>query len=419
MIQFDLSNLYKVGEEHSLNEEEFKATASKIPQYLENIFARELGFYKILDDEETIQKVKEFAKSVEGKYEHIVVLGIGGSSLGPVCLHKALGHMFKQSRPTLHVMENIDPDFVSDLEEAIDFSKTLFIPISKSGGTAETLSEYFYYRSKIEKMGLNPKDHFVFVTDPNVGWLREMGQKEEIPMFDIPPNVGGRFSVLTPVGLLPAALIGINIDELIAGAKLQRESFLSTNFEQNLAYQLAAIQYATSRQGKNINVMYPYSQRLIALADWYKQLLAESIGKTEEIGITPVRAAGVTDQHSQSQLYMDGPFDKLIIFIKVEKFSKEVQIGYEEEGHYLHNLTFNKLMHTELKGTADALTEKQKINMTIQVSEVNATTIGELFMLFEGSVAFLGEFYGINAFDQPGVELSKVLTKQYLKDEPS
>ena len=416
MIQFDLENLYKVGEEHGLSKEEFDSTADSIPMFLEGIFAREVGFYEILDDEETIQSIKDFAAKVKDKYEHIVVLGIGGSSLGTICLQKSLGHMFNQSKPTLHVMENIDPDFISGLEEAIDFSKTLFIPISKSGGTAETLSEYFYYRGKIEKMGLDPKDHFVFVTDPNVGWLREMGNKEEIKMFDIPPNVGGRFSVLTPVGLLPAALIGLDVDALIEGAKIQRQNFLSTNFDENIAFQLAAIQFQIANKGANINVMYPYSQRLIALADWYKQLLAESIGKTETIGITPVRAVGVTDQHSQSQLYMDGPFDKLIMFIKIDKFSKEVEIGYQEEGHYLNNLTFNKLMHTELQGTADALTEKGKPNMTIHIPEVNASTTGELIMLFEASIAFLGEFYSIDAFNQPGVELSKVLTKQYLNE---
>lgn len=415
MIKFDLENLFKL-EEHGLNLEDFNAQGEKIPLYLEGIFSKEVGFYEILDDDETITKIKEYAASVEGKYEHIVVLGIGGSSLGTICLQKSLGHMFNQSNPTLHVLQNIDPDLISDLEDAIDYSKTLFIAISKSGGTAETLAEYFYFRKKIESMGLHPTEHFAFVTDPNVGWLREMSQKEEIPTFDIPPNVGGRFSVLTPVGLLPAALIGLDIDALIEGAKNQRQRFLSTNFDENLSFQLATIQYQMANQGKNINVMYPYSERLKSMSDWYAQLLAESIGKTENIGITPVSATGVTDQHSQSQLYMDGPFDKLIMFIKVEKFSKDLAIGYEEEGHYLSQKTFNQLMHNALRGTADALTEKQKANMTIQVNEVSATTIGELFMLFEGSVAFLGEFYNINAFDQPGVELSKVLTKQYLNE---
>lgn len=373
---------------------------AKIHDYLDKIEARNQGFYKIVDDD--VSEILDFAKSVEGKYEDIVVLGIGGSALGTICLRQSLTHLHEAVE--LHVLDNIDPDYIAEIDDILDYSKTLFIVISKSGGTPETLSQYFYFREKC--------DNFVFITGPT-GLLRETGEKEGIKMFDVPENVGGRFSVLTVVGLLPAALIGIDIRALLDGAKEMRDKFLSVNLEENLPFQIAQMQFLHSGKGRNMTVMMPYSQRLIRFSDWYAQLLAESIGKSREVGLTPVSALGVTDQHSQSQLYMDGPDDKFFILIKVENLGPKVLIPGDEVD-YLKGVSFNKLMHTEQKGTTDALTHNKKPNITVNVPEVNEYNLGALFMLFEGATAFLGEFYGINAFDQPGVELSKKFTKKLL-----
>lgn len=391
------------------------STKKQIFDFLKKIHARKQGFYEILDNTAEISKINKFAKSIEGKYKHIVVLGIGGSALGAICLKQSLTHLFngasaKHGTPGLYILDNIDPILIKELEDVIDLPETLFIVITKSGTTTETMSQYFYFRKKTDLKKLDPKKHFVFITDPEKGHLREIANKENIPTFVIPENVGGRFSVLTAVGLLPAALIGINIQKLIIGAKSTSE---------NLAFRLAKTQFELAKKGKTINVLMPYSQKLISLADWYKQLLAESIGKKHNnkgkianVGITPISALGVTDQHSQLQLYNDGPNDKLIIFLEVENHGPKLPIPGQK-------FTFNQLIDAEKRATEDSLTKSKRPNVTIKIKEVNEETLGELFMLFECSIAFLGEFFEINAFDQPGVELSKKLTKKYLTDAPA
>ncbi len=375
MITLEYSNLTKVVPEHGVSATEMEP-AVPLGDYLQRIHERKQGWYQVIDDQEMIDSVKAFADENRDKFDHFVVCGIGGSALGTRCLLNALTESKK-----LFVLDNVDPDFIKCVESKIDPAKTLFIVISKSGGTTETLSQYEYFKTKA------PAENFVLI-----GGF-------ENAHFSIPENVGGRFSVLTPVGLLPAALIGIDIDGLVSGAREMRDRFLAES--DNPCFELAQIQYQLSKKGKNITVLYPYAQRLKYLADWYKQLLAESIGKADNVGLTPVSALGVTDQHSQSQLYMDGPFDKLIIFIEVEEFHNSIE-------------PFNKLMKIEKQGTEEALTQKNKPSVTIQIPKVEAQALGGLFMLFEGSIAFLGEMFDINAFDQPGVELSKQLTKKYL-----
>ena len=250
-----------------------------IPKYLEKIYQRNQGFYKIVDDEKPVEEILEYVKSVEGEFDNIVVLGIGGSSLGTICLQQSLKHLFKN--PKLHVLDNIDPKLITQIEDVIDYPKTLFIAVSKSGGTPETLSQYFYFRNKCNEKGLDAKKHFVFITGPEKGILRKTSNEEGIRAFGIPENVGGRFSVLTSVGLLPAALIGIDIKKLLQGARDMRDRFYSDDIEKNLPFQIAAIQYLLGVEGKSMTVIMPYSQNLIRFADWYRQLLAESIGKAK------------------------------------------------------------------------------------------------------------------------------------------
>jgi len=421
MLKLNLTNLSSISPKHGLSTTEIDRHKDKIAEYLEKIKARKLGFYDLVDDKETVAKVQKFADEKKDQYEHIIVFGIGGSSLGTICLQQSLTHLYKEKK--LHVIDNIDPIMLKELEDVIELPKTLFIIVTKSGGTPETLSEYFYIRKKCDEKGLDPKEHFVFITDPTKGLLREISIEEGIPTFEIPENVGGRFSVLTPVGLLPAALMGLDIKALLDGARTQRDLFLSES--KNPAFTLATIQYLLDQKGKQMTVLMPYAQKLIRLADWYRQLLAESIGKKldnegNEIfsGLTPINALGVTDQHSQSQLYNEGPNDKFFIFIAVEDFGADMEIPnlkpMSPSVNFLQNVSFKKLMHTEQKGTEQALTKNDRPNITITVDSVSENALGQLFMLFEAKVAFLGEFYNIDAFDQPGVELSKNLTKELL-----
>ncbi|MBI2634763.1 glucose-6-phosphate isomerase [Candidatus Peregrinibacteria bacterium] len=400
MLTLDISNLRKISRLHGLSPAEINS--------LEKIRNRKHGFYEILDDKNSIEKIKKFARQNIGRYKHFVVLGIGGSALGALCLQQSLSHIFKPNN--LIVVDNIDPVLIKELEETINLKKTLFIVTSKSGTTVETLAQYYYFRKKTDAAKLKPQNHFVFITDPEKGTLREIAKKENITAFEIPENIGGRFSVFTAVGLLPAALIGINIDRLIKGAKRGGKDFFA---EQK---KLATIQYLLYKKNKSINVIMPYAQKLIRLADWYRQLLAESIGKKFNnkgkqihVGITPVNALGATDQHSQIQLYNEGPNDKLIIFIEVKNTGKPLKIPAIHK-----NLTFNKLLQTEKEATAAALTRNNRPNITIKIDSITEETLGELLMFFEGSIAFLGELFDINAYDQPGVELAKQLTKKML-----
>lgn len=431
MITLNTENLSKISPKHGLSAQELENATNLIAGYLEKIHEKKQGFYSVIDDKKTVEDIKKFAKRAESKFDEIIVLGIGGSALGTICLQQSLKHLFENERasavrkhPRLHVVDNIDPALITSIEDIIDYQKTLFIIVTKSGTTPETLAQYYYYRQRLEKEGLKADEHFVFITDPEQGTLREIARKENMPAFDVPENVGGRFSVLTAVGLLPAALIGITIDKLLAGAQKMRDTFLSglnKNFEQNLPFQLAAIQYLLCQKGKNINVLFPYSQKLIRFADWYRQLLAESIGKAlnkkgekVNVGITPLNALGVTDQHSQSQLYNEGPNDKLLIFLQVANLGPEIKIPQLHGG-----ISFNKLMQTEMQGTIESLTKNDRPNITITIPAVDEESLGQLFMLFEGATAFLGEFFGINAFDQPGVELSKQITKELLSNTQS
>jgi len=405
---------------NAIKETDVSKKAKLIKKFLAKIEKRHQGFYKVLDDKNTIKEINAFAKKVKGKYQDIVVLGIGGSALGTICLQKVLRHPnpAKKQIPHLHVLDNIDPVVIKAVEENINLKKTLFIVISKSGNTIETGEQYIYFNQKILDKKLDPKNHFVFITNKKEGVLRRFAEKGDIPAFEVPEDVGGRFSVLTNVGLLPAKLIGINIEQLLEGAKEMRKKFLSESIKENLPFRLALTQYLLERKGKKINVLMPYYDEFSHLNNWYVQLLSESIGKKGK-GITVLPAIGVKDQHSQLQLWIDGPNDKLIMFIEVEKFKNDMLIPNRhkhlpELKIFKKQFSFADLMKLEKQGTEASLTYRHRPNLTIKIDEVSEKTLGELFILFESSIAFLGEFYSINAYNQPGVETGKKITKQQL-----
>lgn len=399
----DIQNLVGLGLPAKVKEK-----AGLVSEYLAAIKNKEQGFLALPRLKAQVLAVKSLADGLKGKFDDIVVLGIGGSALGVTCIRDAIfGKYSMYQKPRLFVLDNLD--LVSEVEKLIDPDKTLFIVISKSGSTPETMAQYFYFKEKVSK------ENFIFITDPESGELRKIAEKFRIPTLDIPPTVGGRFSVLSPVGLFPSAMMGVDIEEMLAGAEEMAKSFERVEVDLNLAFQIATIQYLLDwEQGIRMTVLMPYSSRLYSFADWYRQLLAESIGKDGK-GITPVIAMGVTDQHSQLQLYNEGPNDKLILFIEVEEEDKtRIPIIGNESLKYLSGHSFGELMRVEKKATEQALTEYEKANITVKIPKVDEKNLGKLFMLFETSIAFLGEYYRINAFDQPGVELGKKLTKEIL-----
>jgi len=389
--------------------------------------AGKLGFVDLPDRLDDARKIAAWARKKRDQFDTLVVLGIGGSALGNNAMQQALRPLTwnlldrktRKGGMRLFVFDNVDPRWAADLLGALDLKKTLFNVISKSGTTAESLAAYFIFRKAVEKaVGVKKASkHFVFTTDAQKGYLRELAVREQADSFEVPGNVGGRFSVLTPVGLVSAALTGIDITQLLAGARAMKLRCRTSSLKDNPAAAYAAIQYLYYQKGVKLSVLMPYSQSLWSVADWYRQLWAESLGKKMDragkvvnAGPTPIKALGVTDQHSQAQLYMEGPFDKVIAFLSVEDFGLTVKIPAVDKGHYLSNRSLNELLKAEEQGTRAALTKAERPNLTVSVSEISAFTVGELFFFFEMATAYMGELMNINAFDQPGVELAKVYT---------
>lgn len=383
------------------------------------------------NQDEVVKEIKAYAEEVKDKTDAFVVLGIGGSALGPICVQQAINHPFynelpKEKRggyPKLYVADNVDPERLSYLFEVIDPAKCIFNCISKSGSTSETMSQFMIIKELLEeKLGKEAAvEHIVCTTDCEKGNLIKIAKEEGYKTFIIPSGVGGRFSELTPVGLLPAAMCGIDIELLLQGAAYMDELSKNEDFYKNPAYMFALLSYISMEQGKNISVMMPYADSLKYVSDWFAQLWAESLGKKTDAsgnvvnaGQTPVKSLGVTDQHSQVQLYTEGPFDKMIVLIGVDKFRRTMTIPkiYSDIPSlgFLGGVTQNKLIATEQMATEYALQKAGKSNMTITLPEVNEFTLGQLLYMFEVATGFAGELLNINAFDQPGVEEGKNAT---------
>lgn len=383
-----------------------------------------VGFVDVVTDEKLLEQSLSFAASVRGKFDDVVVLGIGGSALGTIALRTALlKHSWnalsadeRAGDPRLHVLDNVDPVTIAALLARVNLARTLWIVISKSGGTAETMSQFLIVHARYAAAGLAPAANFVFVTDPKQGALRPLAQSLGIRALDIPPNVGGRFSALTPVGILPAALAGIDVRALLAGAADMARRCEPADLSRNPAGAYAVLQWLSdSAHGKIINVFMPYSDQLRDLADWFVQLWAESLGKVRRdgtfVGQTPLAALGATDQHSQVQLFMEGPENKTVTFVGVRERGVDLEMSGEFPEvtgvAYLAGHSLAELMDVELRATAGALARRGRPNLSIELERVDAWHVGGLMLLLELATAYAGQLYGVDAFDQPGVELGK------------
>ena len=381
------------------------------------------------NQDEVVKDIIETAKDIKKKFDNFVVLGIGGSALGPIAVFQALCHLrhnelpkSKRKAPKLYVEDNVDPERMQALFDVIDVEKTMFNVITKSGSTSETMSQYLIIMDLLkQKLGDKAKDHMIATTSMTKGNLIKIAKKEGLKTFYIPDGVGGRFSELCPVGLLPAAVVGIDIKGLLAGAKYMDKICKNKDAKKNPALMSALLEYLSMKKGKNISVMMPYADSLKYIADWYCQLWGESLGKAVDYdgntvfaGQTPVKSLGVTDQHSQVQLYREGPFDKVITLIAVENYRSNVVIsdGYADipDVAFLCGHTMNELITAERKATEYALTTAERLNYTIILPEVNAFTLGQLLFMFELETAYCGAMLNINTFNQPGVEGGKNAT---------
>ncbi len=393
--------------------------------------AGEYGFLKLGALTDDAKKIVHFAEGLGQAYDHVLVLGIGGSALGTRALLSALrapawNELDDEGReffPRLTILDNVDPASVAAALKRIDPRRVLVNVISKSGGTAETMAQYLIVRAWLEEaLGDKAYRHLVFTTDPAKGALRAIAGKEGIATLDVPSDVGGRFSVLSPVGLLPAALVGIDIQGLLAGARQAVERSQEPALLQNPAALWSALQWAADADhGARIHVLMPYSDRLKDVADWFRQLWAESLGKSKGrdgkerfVGPTPLGSVGATDQHSQVQLFMEGPFDKTITFVAVDDHGGDVAIPSRTELPpdlaYLAGKTLGQLLNAEFEATAAALAQRGRMSSVLRLAKVTPESMGELLMFFQIATGFAGVWYGVDPFDQPGVELGKALT---------
>ncbi len=425
-IELDLNLATKDGiGEGGLSREDFTALAPRVKAIHEDLQAKRksgtLRFFDLPGDREAADAAKRMAEELRREFDDLLVLGIGGSSLGAKALYTALCHPLNNLLPKekrkgmrLFFPDNADPSTFSGLLDVLDLDRTAIAAITKSGGTAETWSQMLVLREKWKSRGGEKAmgRHVVGVTDPSSGTLRKISEQSGWRTLPVPPAVGGRFSVLTAVGLLPAAAAGMDVDGLLAGAAEMVKRCETDDVLKNPAYALATALYLMdTKRGRRIHVFMPYADALRETSDWFVQLWAESLGKNPNVGPTPIRAVGATDQHSLVQLLMEGPDDKCTVFARVDKPSRDLSLppGWEEMGDvkYLGGHRMGELLNVEHHATAAALAGQGRPSMTLRISELNAHTVGQLLMLWEIATAYAGPLYGVNPFDQPGVEAGK------------
>jgi glucose-6-phosphate isomerase len=424
MITFDYTNVLESAiNNNGIPESLFSAAEAPAQRAVEAVEAahREgrLGFANLPSAQKPVTDVLAFAR--EHAFKNIVIVGIGGSALGPAALESALAR--PNASKKLIVLDNIDPDFIAGCLEALDPAETFVNVIAKSGVTAETMATFAIVRKWMsDALGSSRlRDRFAVTTDPERGDLLAIARQEKFPVFEIPRNVGGRFSVLTPVGTLPAALLGFDVEALMRGAATAAAQSRQ-KFAENPALVAAFVQWILDHQfRKSILVLFPYSQALWKFAFWFKQLWGESLGKKFDrrkhevhCGQTPTAALGVTDQHSQLQLFIEGPNDKSFLFWSTREFKNTLKIEHPyktfDSMGYLEGRTVAELFEAERQATEMAITEAGRPNSTIHIDRIDEAAMGSLIMFSQYMTAYAGEFYNIDAFDQPGVEYGKKLT---------
>ena len=376
-------------------------------------------------------EIAQFASGARERYTDFILIGIGGSTLGAIATIQALTHPYRnllhpllRGGPRFFVLDNPDPEKVTATLDTVNLETTLVNVVSKSGQTAETAANFLVVRDAMyEALGPGQaRKQIVASTDPESGLLRQMADQEGYRSFPVPPGVDGRQTVLSAVGLLPAALAGVDIHAILAGARAMRVRASSADVRENPAYLLAALSVLSDRKhGKSMLVTMPYADSLFGIADWFRQLWAESLGKKLSVdnevvnaGQTPIKALGAIDQHSQIQLYTEGPNDKLLQLIAVERYRDAVNIPSPPDGiselEYLGGGELGQLLDRERLATSWALTEAQRPNLTISAPTIDPGIVGEFFYLLQLQTVMAGALYGVNPFGQPGVEAGKNAT---------
>ncbi len=406
---------WKINSTHESNPSDAAYTEA-VQAYQKTIGSPEIGFFNLPKNRELLaESVKVFERFKHKKY--FIHVGIGGSALGPEMILKALGN---RSGVEFVFVNNIDPDDLHRQLESVNLSEALIYVVSKSGTTAETVAAMSILIGQLEGAGVKEKDfkdYFVFCTDPVKGELRKLSSQWGVATLTIPSNVGGRFSVLTPVGFLPALFSGIDVQDILEGAEdIQRhlsDPKIGAEFFR-LAFWLKDLHDKGIRQ----TVIMPYSSLLKEYSAWFVQLWAESLGK-EGKGLTPIPAYGATDQHSQMQLFMEGPADKVLLLIEVENFSKDFSLKNSLSGESFKNLApfkLSQLMKAEFEGTLMALRENGRHVVHLKMPAVQEEYLGQLILFAECLTVMVGNLLKVDPFNQPGVEAGKKFANAWLKN---
>lgn len=360
----------------------------------------------------------DFAAARVDDLDDVIVLGIGGSGLGARMLRCALVDPAESrpGHPRLHVVDNVDPRRLYHLLTTLDAVATLVLVVTKSGSTAETMAGYAVVRGWLEAtLGVEEaRRRLVAVTDPEKGDLRAIADADGLDTFAVPPEVGGRFSVLSPVGLLPAALMGLDVAELLTGAALMRRAALEPAWRSNPALALALALHQHHQAGRRNVAVMPYADGLADFAAWFAQLWAESLGKRSDYGPTPQAVLGATDQHSQLQLYTQGPRDRVVWLLETAEHDVEVAVPEREYGYasldYLAGRGLGELLAAERRGTTLALIKAGTPSLLTTLPKLEERELGALIFLCEAAVSFAGRLAELNPYDQPGVEDGKRAT---------
>ena len=425
-----------VGEAHGITREDLTGIDPLIRQchakVRSQIAAGLLGYADLPHNTTYRAQVQALVSRYKPNTTDMLVLGIGGSALGSIALHSALTPSTynlitdrRRGGPRLFVLDNVDPSVMAETFKFVSRRATSLLVnvISKGGETAETAAQFMIVRELLRrKLGDDFAQRVVVTTDPNEGTLRDIAHADRCAMLPVPGDVGGRFSVLSSVGLFSAAMCGIDIDAVLAGAASMAERCSEVAWQSNPATMLAVVKYlAFVAKGKPMHVMMPYSNRLYMLADWYRQLWAESLGKrvTRDgyevcTGPTPIKALGATDQHSQIQLYREGPNDKLTVFLEVKKHPQEIRVPEtfaDKPGRaYLGGKKISTLLNAEKVATEFAMSVSQRPTVSLKFDAITPESVGEFIFLYEYTTSLMGEMLNINAYDQPAVELGKLAT---------
>lgn len=454
-LRTDLSGLEQIDKEHGIDiNKAFKENQSILKAAVDRIYDdknKEGQWLKWIDLSKRrqegvihVQEIKDYVDNkVKGKFDDVVVVGIGGSSLGAKALVNALADaqwniMTKEQRkglPRMHFLENIDPDRYSEVVDKLNMKKTLICVISKSGKTPETSANYLNLQERmVNVMGKKSKDHIVAVTDkdPAKSILKAEAIKNGYQTFEVPDDIGGRFSVFSDVGLLPAAMAGIDIEQLMKGAQDMSVICRNTSdLKNNPAASQALVHKIMYDRGKHYSVMMPYSDKLGLIPDFYAQAWGESLGKkvTKENGEvvnvnhSPIKTVGAVDQHSQLQLWREGANDKVFTTISVKNFNNTVPITVNPANvppalSYLKNNTVNNLIREEEKATREVLIKDQRPVMNIEIPRVDAYHVGQLMQMFLIQTALVGELQGlgVNTFLQPAVEDGKIIATKRMAE---